>query len=84
MNKPTQLNRRYYYRPCLYDNGATFKCAGHGAEDAKHLAFYRPYFDSIAGLLGTFLLKGVVILQGYHGDKITREYAAEHSLTLAE
>jgi len=65
----------YYYRPCAYNNGATLKCAGHGAEDADHRAFYVPYFNSEKGLADTHLMPGVVVVEGYQGDQITPETA---------
>ena len=65
----------YYYRPCAYNNGATLKCAGHGAEDESHRSFYIPHFDSEDGLKHTHLLAGVVVVAGYQGDQITPEVA---------
>lgn len=78
---PTQLDRNYYYRPCQHDGGATYKCAGFGAESRSHREFYIPYFDSAKGLDNTFLLPGVVVLKGYHGDKVTKDYALANKLS---
>ena len=79
-NAPSQTERVYYYRPCQFDNGQTFKCAGHGAEKPEHRAFYLPHFDSPVGLERTYLLPGVVMLQGYHGDQIPASYAKTNAL----
>ena len=76
MNKTANIleqERQYYYRPCQFDGGLTLKCAGFGAEDESHRAFYLPHFDKCDD--GRHHLPGTVILQGYHGDKISSEYA---------
>jgi hypothetical protein len=40
-----QAELLYYYRPLRrYPN--VYKCAGHGAEDPKHRAFYEPFWNS--------------------------------------
>lgn len=78
----TELDRCYYYRPLAFDGGATLKCAGFGAEDAAHKKFYLPYFATNEAKDARFL-PGVVILVGYHGDKITREYADEFATHIA-
>lgn len=74
----TQLDRHYYYRPCQFDGGKTLKCAGHGAELTEHLAFYLDHFAK--GAPDQFLLPGVVVLRGYHGDKVDRQYALTNAL----
>ena len=74
----TQTDRHYYYRPCAYNNGATLKCAGHGAEDPSHRAFYLPHFDKADD--GRHLLTGTLVLEGYHGDQIEAEYAKANSI----
>lgn len=78
----TQLDRHYYYRPCTFDGGKTLKCAGFGAETPEHKRFYRPHFRANADKesSGCPFMAGVVIVVGYHGDKISREYAIRHAL----
>lgn len=72
----THPERSYYYRPLRYYRGTVYKCAGFGAEDPKHRAFYEPFFngpgcDPEQHKMGDVsYLPGVVILQGYRGDRI--------------
>lgn len=63
----TQLDRSYYYRPLAFFGGKVFKCAGFGAENPEHRAFYTNHFNT-AKEKG--FLPGCVILEGYHGDRI--------------
>lgn len=81
MDGPTELDRHYYYRPCQFDNGKTLKCAGFGAEKKEHREFYVPHFDSANGCENTHLLPGVMILRGYHGDKVSLDYAYSNQLS---
>ena len=74
----TETDRQYYYRPCQFDGGATLKCAVFGAEDAVHRAFYLPRFDKCED--GRHHLPGTVILQGYHGDRVSSDYATANSI----
>jgi hypothetical protein len=74
----TETDRFYYYRPCVFDGGNTLKCAGFGAEKSEHRAFYLPHFAK--GDKENFLLPGCFVLQGYHGDQISKAYAEKHSV----
>jgi methionine aminopeptidase len=38
-------DRLYYYVSIAYYSHTVYKCCGHGAEDAKHRAFYVPHFE---------------------------------------
>lgn len=68
----TQNNegRVYYYRP-LAGNSRVFKCAGFGAEQEDHRAFYVPYFTRTASP-ESGIAAGEPILSPYVGDKIIR------------
>jgi hypothetical protein len=61
----------YYYRP-LAAYPEIYKCAGHGAEDPQHRAFYEPFFNSKEDCKERGFVPGVVILEGYRGDRIVR------------
>lgn len=71
------MEKKYYYRPIAFYNGKVLKCAGHGAENANHREFFEPYFaenkDASQHASGCAFLPGVVILDGYHGDRITAD-----------
>jgi hypothetical protein len=64
------LKAMYYYRPIPHYNGNVLKCAGHGAERPEHRAFYEPFFATNED--GQFM-PGVVIVEGYRGDRITTD-----------
>ena len=64
--------RLYYYRPLALD-GSIYKCAGFGAENHFHRAFYEDYFNSEENCRERGFRSGVVILEGYRGDRIVRD-----------
>lgn len=74
---PTELDRHYYYRPLKFDGGNTYKCAGFGAEGIARRNFYIPHFDKCED--GNYL-PGTVVLRGYHGDRLTKDYATREAL----
>jgi hypothetical protein len=64
----TDIKRQFYYRPLSFYGGKILKCAGHGAENPEHRAFYEKHFNT--HLEGGQFMPGVQILSGYHGDRI--------------
>jgi hypothetical protein len=66
--------RLYYYRP-LAKYPQIYKCAGFGAENHFHRAFYEVYFDSEENCRERGFCPGVVVLEGYRGDRISRDSA---------
>lgn len=81
-NPVTHNDRQYYYRPLAFDNGKTMKCAGFGGEQPEHRKFYMQWFDEPLRNGDTAFLKGVVLMQGYHGDRITSDYADDFKIKL--
>jgi hypothetical protein len=59
----------YYYRP-LRRYAQVYKCAGHGAEDAKHRAFYQKYFSEHDK--DPVYAPGCII-RTYRGDRIVKD-----------
>jgi hypothetical protein len=61
--------RMYYYRPLAARPGV-YKCAGFGAENAEHRAFYAEYFTTHAEP-SAGIAAGKPIICAYAGDQIT-------------
>jgi hypothetical protein len=74
--------KKYYYVSLPVFDHKILKCAGHGAEDDNHRAFYKPYFERYghaahrnSNLEEQAEKNGpyrVVITDAYLGDKIAR------------
>ena len=65
----------YYYRPLAFFDGKVYKCAGHGAEMPSHRAFFEAYYNTPSSWpsYDTGHLPGVIITDGYKGDRIVVE-----------